>query len=152
MTREALLECWLKGAPLAALARLLGEEPEALEEGLRMELRRLAESERQASEHREPATNRPAKRQQASRKPGGSGPAPAAAEFSNYPKPLRDPRAKAQRAIWDALSDAPQTVRELAERARIDTASADAAVRALRRHGLACTNGDVPAQWMRAHS
>jgi hypothetical protein len=149
MTREDLLTCWISGAPLAALARLLGEEPEAIEDGLRMELRRLAEAEQRPAGRPQGSKDRPAGKQQASRKPGGSDSPPAAADLSAYPKPLQDPRATAQRAIWDALADAPQTVRELARRAGIEAAAADAAVRALRRHGLAVTNGDVPAQWMR---
>jgi len=147
MTREDLLACWISGAPLAALARLLGEEPEALEDGLRMELRRLAEAERPAERS---APNRSgAAKSSTARKPGGSASSPAAADLSGYPKPLQDPRAVTQRAVWDALTDAPQTVRELAKRAGLELPAADSAVRALRRHGLACTNGDVPAQWMR---
>jgi hypothetical protein len=147
MTREALLTCWISGAPLAALARLLGEEPEALEDGLRMELRRIAEAER-STDRSVPHTNGSAK-SSTSRKRGGSAPSPAAADFSHYPKQLQDPRATAQRAIWDTLTDAPQTVRELAKRAGLELPAADAAVRALRRHGLAATDGSVPARWMR---
>jgi predicted transcriptional regulator len=147
MTREDLLTCWISGAPLAALARLLGEEPEALEDGLRMELRRLAEAERPAQRS---APNRGgAATSSTARKRGGSMPSPAAADLSGYPKPLQDHRAIAQRSAWDALTDAPQTVRELAQRAGLDVAAADAALRALRRHGLATTDGSVPARWMR---
>jgi hypothetical protein len=149
MTREDLLTCWISGAPLAALARLLGEEPEALEDGLRMELRRLAEAERPPAGRLQAPSDKPARRKQTSRKPGGSASSPPAADLSGYPKPLQDPRATAQRAVWDALTDAPVTVRELAQRAGLEPPTADCAVRALRRHGLACTNGDVPAQWMR---
>jgi hypothetical protein len=149
MTREALLTCWISGAPLAALARLLGEEPEALEEGLRMELRRLAEAERPPSGRPQGSNDRPAGHRRASRKPSGSAPSPAAADLSGYPKPLQDPRAVAQRAAWDALTNAPVTVRELAQRAGLELPAADAALRALRRHGLATTDGSVPARWMR---
>ena len=149
MTREDLLTCWISGAPLAALARLLGEEPEALEDGLRMELRRLAEAERPPAGRPQGSNDRPAGHRQASRKRGGSMPSPAAADLSGYPKPLQDHRAIAQRSAWDALTDAPQTVRELAQRAGLDVAAADAALRALRRHGLATTDGSVPARWMR---
>jgi predicted transcriptional regulator len=147
MTREALLTCWISGAPLAALARLLGEEPEALEDGLRMELRRIAEAER-STDRSVPHTNGSAKSSTA-RKRGGSAPSPAAADLSGYPKPLQDHRSVAQRAAWDALTNAPVTVRELAQRAGLDLAAADSALRALRRHGLATTDGSVPALWMR---
>jgi len=149
MTRDDLLTCWISGAPLAALARLLGEDPEALEDGLRMGLRRLAEAERPPAGRPRGSSDPPARHRQGSRKPGGSAPSPAAADFSAYPKPLRDHRATAQRAAWNALTDAPQTVRELAKRAGLELPAADAAVRALRRHGLAATDGSVPARWMR---
>ena len=148
MTRPDLLTCWISGAPLAALARLLAEEPEAVEDALRMELRRLAEAER--DELRSQASKRAsAGKASTARKPGGSASSPAAADLSAYPKALQDPRATAQRAIRDTLTDAPQTVRELAKRAGLELPAADAAARALRRHGLAATDGSVPARWMR---
>jgi DNA-binding transcriptional ArsR family regulator len=131
------------------LARLLGEEPEALEDGLRMELRRLAEAERPPVGRPQGSNERSAGHRQAARKPGGSAPSPAAADLSGYPKPLQDHRAVAQRAAWDALTNVPMTVRELAQRAGLELPAADAALRALRRHGLATTDGSVPARWMR---
>jgi len=149
MTREDLLTCWISGAPISALARLLGEEPEALEDGLRMELRRLAEAERLPAGRPQGSNDRPAGHRRVSRKPGGSASSPAAADLSGYPKPLQDPRATAQRAAWDALTNAPVTVRDLAQRTGLELPTADAALRALRRHGLAATDGSVPARWMR---
>lgn len=149
MTRADLLTCWIAGAPLAALARLLGEEPESIEDGLRMELRRLVEAERRPTGRPQGSNDRPAGHRQASRKRGGSASPPAAADLSHYPEAIRDPRAKSRRAVWDALTDAPQTVAAVAAKAKLDPAAADAALRALRSAGLAVTNGDVPAQWMR---
>ena len=140
MTRADLLTCWIAGAPLAALARLLGEEPEALEEGLRVELRRVA------AEHAEP------QRAPASRSGQKTTAMKARAEqrdLSTYPEAIRDPRAKSRRAVWDVLTGAPQTLAAIAAKAKLDPAAADAALRALRSAGLAVTNGDVPAQWLR---
>lgn len=161
MTRDAVLSAWLEGARIATLARVVNEDPEGVEDAIRHELRTIRE-EYQPSVSAVSAPLTTARKSRAADSSPLPEPNHAAAmrksparraverivdDLSDYPESLRNPLAKAQRAIYDALRSGPKTTLTLAPLTGLTSATVSTTLYTLRDKRIARGDECMPVNW-----
>jgi hypothetical protein len=159
MTRAILVKAFLEGASMSTLAALLNEKPEDLEFGLRAGLQEIRDEaggqpaqQAQSGAGSPPAAPAPLRNHAAAMKKSAVRRRIAAAtdktlDLAGYPAALQDLRATTQRAIYDQLKQAPQTIAQLAVATQIDSGKIFQGMQKLRDKNMVRGSEDTPVIW-----
>lgn len=162
MTRDAVLTAWLEGARIGTLARVINEDPAGVEDALRHELRTIREEYQPSVSAEAPPLTTAKVAQAAASSPSPAPKNHAAAmrksparkaverivdDLSDYPESLRNPLAKAQRAIYDALRSGPKTTLTLAPLTGLTSATVSTTLYTLRDKRIVRGDECMPVNW-----
>jgi hypothetical protein len=160
MTRLILVDAFMEGASMETLAKLLGEELDDLQAGLRQGLHEFrdqfqpevagpqaesagATAPRTVRTEAADSSPRPVRRKKAAAKAFTD----TVNDFSGYPEEIRHHLNETGRAIYDALRTKPQNVIEIARSTGFESNAVAMGLRRLRDKNLVRGSEDTPVVW-----
>lgn len=169
INNTGILTVFMEGARISSIAELIVDAPDRVEDGLRSALREIYDEYVIAGPSRPqpPTTAETPQQGAATVRAAASSPLPepknhAAAmkrsparkaveriveDLSDYPESLRNPLAKAQRAIYEALRDGPKTTLTLAPLTGLTSATISTTLYTLRDRRIVRGDECMPVNW-----